>query len=534
MKVIPVDYKDINELSKRDVAFIEQNDDLTPFVKRWASIEAFKNVIKSKEMHKIDRALLKDTLLDQYKTIETSAAVTDNINALAEANCFTIITAHQPSLFTGPLYYFYKICSVINLTKQLKQAYPEYNFVPIFISGGEDHDFEEINHLHIYNNDIVWNRESTGPVGRLSTDGLAELIAEIKDILGSSDHAEMLVSLLESSLAASDQYADVNFRLINELFKDYGLVYANMDNAAYKRRLIPIIKDELRKQSSYTLVNETLEKLSDIGYKSQATPREINLFYLKDDIRERIIQNGDRYIVNNTEISFSSEEIMALVDDSPELFSPNVLLRPLYQETIFPNLAYIGGGGEIAYWVERASQFNHYDIPFPLLIRRNSVMQVNRGAIKQISKTNYDIVDFIKPDQNLINNFLKVHVSEDIDLSDYKEKIEALYEEIAEKAKAIQEPLSKFVLAESTKQIKAVDNIESKLKKALKSKNEIDINRLTSIRSKLFPNGGLQERYENFMMYYAQHGPEWIEQLVEHLDPLNAKFLLMVDEHPAS
>ncbi len=530
MKFIPIDYDQVEEISKRDLAFIKQQKELADFVPQWATMEAFADVIKRKQQHQVDRKLLSDTLTSQYQGVTTTAAVKDNIKALADDQTFTIITAHQPSLFTGPLYYFYKICSVINLTKQLHKAYPAYRFVPVFISGGEDHDFEEINHLHLYGKDIVWDRESHGPVGRLSTDGLPELVAEIKEILGTSEHAERIVSLLSSSLSKADQYSDVNFHLINELFQEYGLVYANMDSAAYKRQLIPIIKDELQHQSSFHIVSQTLEAMDALGLKNQASPREINLFYLKDNIRERIIQEGDRYLVNNTELSFSTAEMMKLVDQSPELFSPNVLLRPLYQEIIFPNLAYIGGGGEIAYWTERAAQFEHYKIPFPLLIRRNSALQVNRANVKQIGKTKYGFTDFIKPDQSLINDFLEVHVSEDIDLTDYRTQLTAMFDEIAAKAAQIQDPLSKLVLAESAKQLKSIDHIEAKLKKALKSKNETDITRLTSIRAKLFPSGGLQERYDNFMMYYAQHGQVWIEELVEHLDPLNGAFLMVVDE----
>jgi len=530
MKFIPIDYDQVEEISKRDLAFIQHHKDLTDFVPRWASIEAFADAIRAKKGQPIDRHLLCESLSAQYQNINTTSAVKENIEALGSEDTFTVITAHQPSLFTGPLYYIYKICSVINLTKQLNDRYPKYRFVPVFISGGEDHDFDEINHLQLYGKDIVWQKKSHGPVGRLSTEGLTDLIAEIKDILGTNEHSAKLISMLSASVNQAKKYSDVNFYLINEIFQDFGLIYAQMDNAAYKRQLIPIIKDELQQQSSYRIVNETLKSMDALGLKNQASPREINLFYLKDEIRERIIQEGDRYIINNTDLNFSTSELMALVDASPELFSPNVLLRPLYQEIIFPNLAYIGGGGEIAYWTERAAQFAHYDLPFPLLIRRNSALQISQAHVKQIGKTEYSYTDFIKPDQSLINDFLDVHVSEDIDLTEYRTQVQTIFNEVADKAAQIQKPLSKYVLAEAAKQVKSLEHIEAKLKKALKAKNETDINRLTSIRSKLFPNGGLQERYENFIMYYAQHGQSWITQLVNHLDPLNEKFLLVVDE----
>lgn len=530
MNYIPVDYKKITELSKRDLAFINQDERLNEFVGQWASETAFQQAIEKKKKHQIDRKLLVKVLQEQYSKTETSQLTNQNIESLLSEDTFTVITAHQPSLFTGPLYYIYKIASIINLSKNLKQAYLHHNFVPVFISGGEDHDFEEINHLQVYNKQVTWNNSASGSVGRMSIEGIKEAYTQLADILGQGEQATEISNIILTAITKANHYADINSYIINALFKKFGLVYLNMDNADLKRAFIPIIKDELENQSTFSIVNKTIGELEDLGFKGQASPREINLFYLDDGIRDRIILQNGNYKTVNTEMSWTAKEMLVLLDKHPEKFSPNVLLRPLYQETILPNLAYVGGGGEIAYWTERAEQFKHYNIPFPLLIRRNSVLQVSKGNQKQIGKTKLTLTDFIQPEQNIIQHFLDSFVKEDIDLSEFKQRIDNAFAEMAEKAKLIEEPLSKFVLAESSKQIKVINHIEAKLKKALKSKNEIQLNKLSTIKQKLFPNGGLQERHDNFTMYYASQGQAWIDSLVENLNPLDRRFLLAVEE----
>jgi bacillithiol biosynthesis cysteine-adding enzyme BshC len=528
MKLTQVDYNTVDGLSKRDLAFIEQNDILSESITAWASIDSFKEVIEKKSTHFIDRDLLVSVLSKQYAGMQMTDATEHNIASLSSTNTFTIVTAHQPSLFTGPLYYIYKIASIINLSQKLSAAYRDYNFVPVFVSGGEDHDFEEINKVNIYQKQVVWENDESGPVGRMSKDGIDKALAELLDIIGDrSPYAEQLSDLLKNAVDSATNYSEINFHIINVLFGKFGLVYLNMDQAEFKRQFIPIIKDELLNQSSYSIVNSCIDDLESKGLKAQARPREINLFYFKKGIRERIVNEDGKYKVLNTDLSFEEADMLDLIEKSPELFSPNVLLRPLYQETILPNLAYIGGGGEIAYWTERKKQFEHYKLPFPLLIRRNSALQISGGIQKQLGKTPFGLQSFLSSELELTNLFLKEHVADDFSLSDSKAAIAKIFEELAQKATDVDQSLTSFVKAESTKQIKAIGHIEAKLKKAIKGKNDVQLSRISSVKSKLYPNNKLQERFENFAQYYSAHGDVWISFLVENLNPLERKYSLI-------
>src|SRR5690606_19527220 len=239
----------------------------------------------------------------------------------------------------------------------------------------EDHDFEEINYFNFKGKKFRWNKESAGPVGRLSTQGLQDFFEIYSLELGSSTNAGTLKKLFEDAYLKHNNLADATRFLANSLFGKYGLIILDADDADLKRAFIPYIKEELQNQTSFKAVEKTIENFKD--YPIQVNPREINLFYIEDNLRERIIFENDKYYVNNTKTSFCKEEILNLVETNPEKFSPNVILRPLYQEVILPNLCYIGGGGEIAYWLQLKSFFDKIKITFPILLIRNSVLISN-------------------------------------------------------------------------------------------------------------------------------------------------------------
>ena len=407
MEITKLPFSNIPQLSKRDIAYVDENPLLEPFYKYQVRIENFDAVIQSKEKETLDRRLLVEVLNEQYQKFERSEKVNENIQKLASKNTFTVITAHQPSLFTGPLYYIYKIISTINLSKALTSYYPDYQFVPVFVTGGEDHDFEEVNHVNIFNKQLVWENNETGSVGMMKTDSLGVVLSELREILGNSEKGQEMFTEFEKCHTKHKIYSDAVIDLVHNFFKEDGLVVLNMNHAKLKRSFIPIIKEEIIKQPSRVLVEQTAELLNNVGFKQQATAREINFFYLDEQIRERIIFENNTYKVLNTEISFSQEEMENEIENHPEHFSPNVIMRPIYQESVLPNLAYIGGGGEIAYWIERKTQFEHFKVNFPMLIRRDSVLWIDRNTSKKMDKLNLSVKAIFDESEDLIKQFVK-------------------------------------------------------------------------------------------------------------------------------
>ena len=529
MEIQQLTYDQVPYLSKRDQAYALAVPALRPFYKYDVNLEAFAQVIQDKKKKAINRQALIEVLAEQYQELSPSEATLKNIQALGQDNTFTVVTAHQPSLFTGPLYYIYKVISAINLAEQLRRRYPTQNFVPVFITGGEDHDFEEVNHLHLFGKTISWQNAESGPVGMMKTDSLQPVLAEVKEVLGDSERAGELYEILKASVEQHAQYSGAARHLTNELFKAYGLVIIDMNHRRFKQLFIPYIKEEILEQPSKALVEKAQSELEKAGFSGQAYPREINFFYLQPGQRERIVEEAGRFRVLNTELSFSREELLQEIEQHPERFSPNVVMRPIFQEAILPNLAYIGGGGELAYWLERKSQFEHFGLNFPMLVRRNSVLFIDGGNAKRLEKLNLSVADIFRDIEELVKAYVHENTENEISLAEEKVQLEAIFKQVERKAGEVDPTLVKAFAAEGARQMNSLQQLETKLMRAEKQRHDTAINQMRALKEKLFPGNGLQERYDNFMGFYLKYGRGFFEVLKENLDPMESTFTVVVD-----
>ena len=529
MKVLKVPYSEVPLFANRDVKYIEEAPSLRPFYKYPVHIDAFQKVIDDKKMEGIDRETLVEVIKSQYSGLEISELVSANINKLLLDKTFTVVTAHQPSLFTGPLYYIFKIVSTIKLARQLTERYPDNHFVPVFITSGEDHDFAEVNHLHLFGKTLTWESGESGPVGNMNTSSLGQVLHDLKSILGDSENAATLFKLIEGIHTKHSRYSEAAFELVHELFKQEGLVVLNTNDAKLKRVFAPIIKEEIINQPSQSLVNQTIEQLEAIGFPGQATPREINFFYIGNQFRERIVEENGVFKVLNSDLTFSRAEMELEIEQHPERFSPNVVMRPIYQENILPNLAYIGGGGELAYWLERKSQFAHFGINFPMLVRRNSAMWIEAASVKRMEKLNLTVNDLWLDTNELVRKYLHENAESEFTLQEEKAALKVVFEEIANKTVGVDQSLVKTVWAEHSKAEKSIEMLEAKLVKAEKQKHDTALQQIHNLKEKLLPGGGLQERYENFMPLYLKYGEQFLNTLMENFEPLEKRFVVILD-----
>jgi len=527
MQVSNIPFESIQALSFKDVFYQTKPESLSEFIRFTPDLNGLKEAVASRNNYKVDRSLLTSVLRKQYQELNDVPLVTQQIESLENENTFTVITAHQPSVFGGPAYYFYKICSIINLAETLKKEMPTSHFVPVFINGGEDHDFDEVKSLKLFGKTLTWHTDQAGSVGRFSTSGLDEVMQEMFGILGENDKANSLKHIFDESLQDASSYNDFVLRWVHALFGKYGLVVVNMDNHDLKNAFIPLFEREILHRESEKLVLDTQERLQSFHYKPQAFPRDINLFYMTDGMRERIVLEDGKYRVQHTDLAFTEKEIMEHVRAYPERFSPNVILRPLFQESILPNIAYVGGGGEIAYWLERKKQFEHLGVFFPALIRRNSVMCISKSMQKSMEKLSITEEDLLLEEEKLIVRYIEKHAQTDFHLDEENELIKALFSKLSDKAKSIDPTLENLVLSEGHKVEKSLDAIETRLKRALKHREETQINQLKNLRSKFFPGNGLQERAESFLQFMVTEETDLLDDFVKLLNPLNKDFLFV-------
>ncbi len=399
MKVTQIPFKDTGFFSTTMLDYLEQKEAIQSFYNNFPDSLGFHNQIEEKEnSHSLQsRLVLVEALKKQYTNVDISDKTQENIELLKLKNTFTITTGHQLNLFTGPLYFLYKIICAINLAEELSQKFTDKNFVPVYWMATEDHDFDEINYFNFEGKKVQWSRNDGGAVGRFSTEGLDAVLAVFATQLGGSKNATYLKELFSKGYLEHNNLADATRYIANELFKEYGLVTLDGDDTSLKQLFIPFIKDELENQTSYKQVSKTIASLKE-NYKIQVNPREINLFFLSKNSRERIVFENGVYKVNNTSITFSKSEILKAVEENSLDFSPNVIMRPLYQEVVLPNICYLGGGGEIAYWFELKAYFEKVNIPFPILLLRNSVQVVSEKQQKKLHNLGVSHKElFLKP-----------------------------------------------------------------------------------------------------------------------------------------
>lgn len=531
MQIRQIEYQDVSQFSQRDKDYCLNSEIFKDFIQYEFDYSNFPAVIENRKSVATNRALLQRIAKAQYEGLDSSNDTKALLEDLADDNCFTICTAHQPSLLTGPLYYVFKILSAIKLAKRLNADHSDLKIVPVFILGAEDHDFEEVNHFHLFGKTISWERDSQGAVGRYSTEGLDAIIDQLFDILGEQSKLTELRSNFDTILKESIDYADFSFRITHLLFDHLGLVILRMDDKDLKAEFKSHMLKELTERPSQGLIEQTQNRLEALGYSKQAHAREINLFYHCAEGRKRIEFEDGIYKVVDTDIRFNQSELERLLDESPENFSPNVALRPLYQECILPNLAYIGGGGELAYWMERKTQFAHFGIPFPMLIRRNSAMLVKGGSIKHIEKTGFSISDYFDDEQELIKRYIDASENEDFHLTEYTEEMDGIFARIEDKVKKIDPSLVSTVGSELAKIKKSLGHLENKLSKSIKRKEEVSINRISKLKAKLFPSG-LQERHDSIMEFISSHGIGLLDDLLDHMDPFDKDMKIFILQDP--
>jgi bacillithiol biosynthesis cysteine-adding enzyme BshC len=360
----------------------------------------------------------------------------------------------------------------------------------------------------------------------MSTKGLETIIHRIEGELSVQPNGNELVQILKDCYLNSPDIQTATFKLLNTLFAEYGLIVLLPDNADLKRIMLPVFEDDLFNQTASSIVEKTIERLGE-HYKVQANPRAINLFYLEGSIRERIEKQGEEWVVVGQNIRFTAESLKQELAAHPERFSPNVILRGMYQETLLPNIAFVGGGGETAYWLELKELLQHYKVSYPVLVLRNSFLIVEEKWEDKISKLGFTIADFFQSEQHLLTSLVTRHSNGHLKLENELLAAEQLHKQLREKAGQIDETLLPHIEALEVKTLKPIQELEKKMLRAEKKKYENEQQQINTIKTALFPADGLQERIENFMPYYAQWGKAFIECVYKSSLALEQEFVVL-------
>ena len=506
MQVKSYPIESLQSFSKLLIDYLAEFPALANFYGNTPHLESFeKQIAEKKSFSHSNRVILHEVIKGQYNDLGLEV----EIESILDENTYTVTTGHQLNIFTGPLYVIYKIVSTINLAKKLKATFPKANFIPVYWMATEDHDWDEINHFHWLGKKFEITTSQKGAVGRFS---LSEFEPFLKEI-------PFTTSAFQDAYSQAKKLSQAVRYYMHELFGDQGLICLDADDARLKSIFAPIVLADLFDHSHLAPVENATKSLIEMGYKTQINAREINLFYLMDGVRERIEKKGEIYQVVNTSTTFSAKELRAEVAEFPERFSPNVVLRPLYQEIILPNLAYIGGPAEVGYWLQLKGIFDLHRVPYPILLPRNFAIILTEKNQQKINKLGIGLTDLFLEDFELRRKFVASQSAHVLDCQSELNLLSPIFNELAKRVKSIDSTLEASAKAEFKRVENGLERLGKKLKRAEERNHETSIRQLSQLKTALFPEGEWQERHENFLNYYMEH-PAFIQQLLDTFDPL--------------
>ena len=467
-----------------------------------------------------NRQVLADSLFQQAGAYFSEKQLA-NLALLREKNTVTITTGHQLTLFGGPMFLVYKVLHMAKLAAAFNESQTDYKAVPIFWLASEDHDLDEVRSAHLFGKTFTWETPQTGAVGRMTTADFTQVLADFKALFeGKESQIEKLLTCDQT------EYAAFNQEFLTRLFSDFGILVLQPDSAALKKMFVPVLTRELETSCALPAVEQVNERLLSFGWTPQAQAREINLFLLSDGKRSRIERAGSSYLIDGK--TWSSDELLAFAQDHPEQFSPNVILRPVYQETILPNIAYIGGGGEMAYWVQLKEVFAAHQTIFPLIQQRNSLHVIDSGMLKRMEKLDFQVQDYFQSADLLKKAFIAQNSADEVDMSEVYEAYEQFKRALISKTRSVAQSLENMAEAESVKMQKQLEQVEAKLIKQVKQTHEQALKSIEFVCERFMPENTLQERYFHWLHFAADGNyADFFQRIYERIDPFCGDLMLL-------
>lgn len=513
--------------------YIEEFENVSKFYsKNFRDKDKYLNHFKIlSSQNKEHKDILFEIILNQYKNYNISEATRKNIELLKFGNTIAIITGQQLGLFSGPLYTLYKTITTIKLSKKLSEEYPEYNFVPVFWLEGDDHDFNEVKTISVLNNennliDISYNdgieeELNRGSIGQLKfNDNINLVFEELKISLRETEFKSSLLDLLKTIYLPGKTFLESFKELMYNLFDQYGLIIFNPLDSNVKKILKPIFKKAINdfQFHSMALVERSAE-LEEI-YHAQVKVKAINLFYI--DENERLLieptETGELRLKGKRK-KFSFEEMKNLVENFPEKFSPNVLLRPICQDYLFSTGFYIAGPGEISYFAQVNPLYEFFSIEEPFIYPRASATIVEKGVNQVLAKYNLSVLDIFVEQKQLIENFIRIssELNTELIFNDAIKEFEIIFQKISNNISKVDKTLEDLSQKTLQKILQTLDYLRLKTSEAEKRKYEITIRQLSKLQNVLYPKQNLQERELNFIYFVNKYGMDFIKWLYNEL-----------------
>jgi len=488
----------------------------------------FKSISENRKKHSLD---LTSILNKQYSKLNNVSGKTSrNIELLNNEKTIAIVTGQQLGIFSGPLYTLYKIITSIRLSNQFNERYDEYKFVPVFWLEGDDHDFNEVRSINLFDNDNsiinlgykeeISNDDAKQSIGKIIFDeSLNDFFSLFENNLRDTEFKNELVSELKECYQVGKTFKQSFKELIFWLFDEYGLIIFDPQGPQVKSLLKPIFKKEVTDFTTHTQKLIQVSAKLEESYHAQVKVKPVNLFYHTDDGRYSVEPVDDIFKLRRKRKQFTKEEILTEIENSPERFSPNVLLRPICQDYLLPTGLYIAGPSEISYFSQVTPLYDFYNIITPIIYPRSSVTIVEKNIAAALDKYDLTLNDIFPGFDELKEKVISGLSENDIEKA-FKEsltEIELTFDRLKENLFAVDKTLVDASSKYRGRVVSLINELKSKAVKAKEMKHETTIRQLTRISNLLYPLGNLQEREINFTYFYNKYGKDFIKKIYDDI-----------------
>ncbi|MCZ8511220.1 bacillithiol biosynthesis cysteine-adding enzyme BshC [Paenibacillus filicis] len=476
-----------------------------------------------------DRGALADALKRFNEKAGAAPEALAAIEALRDPGTLAIVGGQQAGLFTGPLLVIYKAVTIIREAKRASELLNR-RVVPVFWIAGEDHDFDEVNHVIALTPELELNRiKLEHPTGLRTSVSRTPISAEQwEDAIGQLDTTliptEFKAGLLESlrALAAkSDTLVDLFAGLLASLFSRYGLILVDSDDPGLRRLEGPMFRTLLERNGELgQALKEAKAELVRLGYEPQAevSERSANLFVFDPEERILLYQSeSGGFTDRKEERHYSLEGLLDWAETAPERLSNNVMTRPLMQDYLFPVLGAVLGSSEIAYWGLTRRAFELFGMNMPILIPRTGYTLLEGTVQKNMGKYGLAVEDALfrleERQQAWLQEQDRLQLSERFQSvkEDFRERYAPLVELLGE----VNPGLKKLGDTNLSKILEQIDFLEHKAEDAVKSQHESGLRQFQRVGMSILPDGKPQERIYNVFAYLNKYGEGWLQELLD-------------------
>ncbi|GMQ82528.1 MAG: bacillithiol biosynthesis cysteine-adding enzyme BshC [Rhodothermia bacterium] len=471
---------------------------------------------------------LVEVLSEQNNSYGAGEATLRNIDRLAGSDAVAVVTGQQLGLFTGPMYTLYKTVTAVQLARQIEEESGR-PAVPVFWLEGEDHDFEEVDSVAIQGRGGIQRIKYTSthsdgnstPVGRIAFDeSIKEAVDQLDELLPGTEFHDTILKMVRNAYKPGTTFLTAFANIMGPLFEDEGLVFVSGDDSRLKKLARPLFRKELKEYSkTAALLKETSKKLEE-SHHAQVQSSPPNLFLITETGRHSLVADGNEFRLKGTDMSYSQDELLSMVEESPESFSPNVIMRPIVQDSILPTATYVAGPGEIAYFAQFRSIYEWAGVPMPIIYPRASVSLVEPGIAKVLDRYSLSIPSF-EQDQEKIFHAIVVGAM-DIDAEAIFERagqhLHDAINTVSPAIEAVDASLRKTGEATRTALLKEWGKLKDRVVKAEKRRHDQTQNQLTRTQTSLFPESILQERCISPLYFMSKYGTDLVARLMSEIE----------------